>query len=97
MKLFCPYVPGTRAGATGTAGTAMAVPTSQKVGPRGTSKTGEKKFRCMILYRESPRVQDLPSKFLKMLEEDPGPPLKMALRPHRSTEPASGPGYMSTN
>ena len=33
-----------RAGAIGTAGTAMAVPTSQKVGPCGTSKTGKKKF-----------------------------------------------------
>ena len=72
------FAPSTiRAGATGTAGTAMAVPKKQKnkkkqkklpkkpVYIHGTSKTGEKKFRCMILYRESPRVQDLPSKFQK--------------------------------
>ena len=62
-----------RAGATGTA---MAVPTSQKVGPRGTFKTGEKKFRCMILYRESPGVQDLPSKFQKCSGGGPPHPLK---------------------
>ena len=57
-----------RAGATGTA---MTVPTSQNVGPRGPSKPGEKKSRCMILYRESPRVQDLPSNFQKTSGDDP--------------------------
>ena len=50
--------------------------TSQKVGPRGrgTSKTGEKKFRHMILYRESPRVQDLHSKFHKKSGGQPQTP-----------------------
>ena len=68
-----------RAGATGTAGTAMAVPKQKKTktkSGRGTSKTGEKKFRCMILYRESPRVQDLPPKFQTNSGGRPPDPLK---------------------
>ena len=50
LSLSCIHI---RAGATGAVGTAMAVPISQKVGPHGTSKIWEKKFRCMILYGES--------------------------------------------
>ena len=75
----------------------MAVPKKEKrkkVGPCGTSKTEEKRFRCMILYRESPRVQNLPSKFqiLSGGTPTPPPPLNLALRPHCSAEAASGPG-----
>ena len=42
------------------------------------------KVSMYVFYRESPRVQDLPSKFQKnSAGTTPRPPLKIALRPHR--------------